>query len=171
LAAGRNNVVPRNLRKEAEKRGVPASRLVFAKRIALNDHLARHRLADLFLDTLPCNAHTTASDALRMGLPVVTCLGSTFAGRVAASLLHAVGLPELVTTSNAEYEALAFKLATEPASLDAVRSKLSAHRSTHALFDTDRFRRHIESAFTTMHERHRRGEPPDGFSVSCIERQ
>jgi protein O-GlcNAc transferase len=166
-----NNVVPKNLRKEAEKRGVPASRLVFAERIALNDHLARHCLADLFLDTLPCNAHTTASDALRMGLPVVTCLGSTFAGRVAASLLHAVGLPELVTTSNAEYEALAFKLATEPASLDAVRSKLSAHRSTHALFDTDRFRRHIESAFTTMHERHRRGEPPDGFSVSCIERQ
>jgi len=161
-----------NLRREAERRGVAAERLVFAQRLPQHeDHLARHRLADLFLDTLPYNAHTTASEALWMGLPVVTCLGSTFAGRVAASLLDAVGLPELVTTSHVEYEALAFKLATEPAALDAMRSKLSAHRGTHALFDTDRFRRHIESAFTTMHERHRRGEPPDGFSVSCIERQ
>ena len=171
LATPRNSTM-NNLRREAERCGVAAERLVFAQRLAQHeDHLARHRLADLFLDTLPYNAHTTACEALWMGLPVVTCLGSTFAGRVAASLLHAVGLPELVTTSHVEYEALAFKLATEPASLDAVRSKLSAHRSTHALFDTDRFRRHIESAFTTMHERHRRGEPPDGFLVSCIERQ
>jgi protein O-GlcNAc transferase len=162
----------RNLRQEAERRGVAADRLLFAERVSRHeDHLARHRLADLFLDTLPYNAHTTACDALWTGLPVVTCLGATFAGRVAASLLHAIGLDELVTTSLAEYEALAVKIATTPALLGALREKLAAQRGTHALFDTERFRRHIECAFITMHERHLRGEPAAHFSVSSVERQ
>jgi predicted O-linked N-acetylglucosamine transferase (SPINDLY family) len=163
-----DGLVLQNLRRAAERRGVAASRLVFAKRVALEHHLARHRLADLFLDTLPYNAHTTASDALWMGLPVLTCPGKTFAGRVAASLLHAIGLDELVTASLAEYEALAVKLATDRVLLETVRAKLAAHRLTHALFDTDRFRRHIESAFMTMHECHQRGEPPAHFLVSSI---
>src|SRR5262249_41621716 len=102
-----NAAAPDNLRKEAERRGISPARLIFAPKAALADHLARHRLADLFLDTYYCNAHTTASDALWAGLPVVTCVGAAFAGRVAASLLHAVGLPELVTTSLNDYAALA----------------------------------------------------------------
>ena len=160
-----------NLRGEAEKRGISPDRLVVAERVARHeDHLARHRLADLFLDTLPYNAHTTAGDALWAGLPVVTCTGATFAGRVAASLLHAIGLPELVTTQPADYVALALRLATDPGLLAALRAKLSVHRGTHALFDSDRFRRHLESAYVTMHERHRRGEAPAGLTVRQIER-
>jgi protein O-GlcNAc transferase len=156
-----------NLCREAERRGIAASRLVFARRVArAEDHLARHRLADLFLDTLPYNAHATAADALWAGLPVVTCIGSTFVGRVAASLLDALGMPELVTTSLADYEALAFRLATQPAALGAVRAKLAANRSTHPLFDTDRTRWHLEAAYATVHERRRRGERPAGFSVA-----
>jgi predicted O-linked N-acetylglucosamine transferase (SPINDLY family) len=103
-----------NLRKEAHRRGVNADRLIFAPRMPLPGHLARHRAADLFLDTLPCNAHTTASDALWEGLPVLTCAGETFAGRVAASLLRAIRLPELVVRTPADYEALATELATHP---------------------------------------------------------
>jgi protein O-GlcNAc transferase len=156
----------RNLRQEAERRGVAADRLVFAEHVARHeDHLARHRLADLFLDTLPYNAHTTACDALWTGVPVLTCRGSTFAGRVAASLLHAIGLDELVTASAAEYEALAVKIATTPALLVALKEKLAAHRGSHALFDTDRFRRNIEAAFITMHERRLRGERAAHFAV------
>ncbi|HET9404972.1 MAG TPA: tetratricopeptide repeat protein [Burkholderiales bacterium] len=160
-----NAAAARNLRREAEHRGVAPQRLVFAPRLRLDKHLARHRLADLFLDTLPCNAHTTASDALWAGLPVLTCLGTTFAGRVAASLLHAIGLNELVTHSLEEYEALALELAANRKRLDDIRSRLAANRATHPLFDTDRFRRHIEAAYTKMWERHQRGEPPASFSV------
>jgi len=155
----------RNLRHEARDRGIDPARLVFAPRIAHAEHLARHRLADLFLDTLPCNAHTTASDALLTGLPVLTCLGRTFAGRVAASLLDAVGLPELITRSVPEYEALALKLAREPATLAAIRDRLVRNRATHPLFDCARTCRQIESAYLRMWEMHRRGESPRGFSV------
>jgi predicted O-linked N-acetylglucosamine transferase (SPINDLY family) len=109
-----NGQATNNLRKEATLRGVRADRLVFAPFMPLPEHLARHRLADLFLDTLPCNAHTTASDALWAGLPVLTCLGETFAGRVAASLLNAVRLPELITRTAEEYEGLAIDIATNP---------------------------------------------------------
>jgi protein O-GlcNAc transferase len=145
-----------NLRREAERCAVSAQRLVFAPKVAENtDHLARQRCADLFLDTLPYNAHSTASDALWAGLPVLTCLGETFAGRVAASLLRAVGLPELVTTSLEDYEALALRLAREPSSLAAVKDKLARNRETQPLFDTARFTRHIEAAYITMWERHR----------------
>ena len=157
-----------NLRREAQRRGVGPERLVFAPRRNQGEHLARHRLADLFVDTLPYTAHTTASDALWAGLPVVTCMGAAFCGRVAGSLLHAVGLPDLVTDSLPDYEALALKLATTPALLSAIRARLARHRTTFPLFDTDRFRRHIESAYVTMLDRHQRGEPPAGFAVEAI---
>ncbi len=158
----------RNLRSEAESRGVRADRLVFAAHAPLTDHLARHRLADLFLDTLPCNAHTTASDALWAGLPVLTCRGNAFPGRVAASLLRAIGLPELITDNPADYEALALKLATTPDVMADIRSRLARNRNAHPLFDIDRCRRHVESAYITMYERYQRGEPPQDFSVQPI---
>jgi protein O-GlcNAc transferase len=160
-----NDGAARNLRKEAAARGVDPARLIFADRTALEDHLARHRLADLFLDTLPYNAHTTASDALWAGLPVVTCLGQAFAGRVAASLLNAVGLPELVTRNLADYEALALRLAGDAAMLRAIRDKLANHRATHPLFDADRFRRNIEAAYRRMWETWQRGERAQPFRV------
>ncbi len=155
-----------NLRKEAERRGVRADRLVFAQRMALPDHLARHRNADLFLDTLPYNAHTTASDALWAGLPVLTCAGEAFASRVAASLVSAVGLPELITTTPAGFEALAIALASDRARLEQVRAKLLANRPTAPLFDTPRFARHIEAAYEEMYERHLAGLPPDHIVVA-----
>jgi predicted O-linked N-acetylglucosamine transferase (SPINDLY family) len=160
-----NKTVARNLRQEAERRSIASGRVIFAPRVKMEEHLARQRLADLFLDTLPYNAHVTASDALWVGLPVVTHIGGAFAGRVAASLLNAVGLPELLTSSWEDYEALALKLATSPAMLADIRAKLALNRTTHPLFDTGRFRRHIESAYVTMWERYQRGEPPVSFAV------
>jgi len=165
LLAGNEDAV-RNLRRSAQARGIAPERLVFAPRMMLEDHLARHRLAGLFLDSLPINAHTTASDALWAGLPVVTCLGAGFAGRVAGSLLSALGLPELITDTREDYEALALNLARDGSTLASLRAKLAQNRRTHPLFDTDRLRRHIESAFETMLERCRRGEPPAGFTVA-----
>jgi predicted O-linked N-acetylglucosamine transferase (SPINDLY family) len=141
---------------------------VFAPRVKPDDHLARQRLGDVFLDTHYCNAHTTASDALWAGLPVITCAGPAFAGRVAASLLHAVGLPELVTASLADYEALALKLARNPALLASFKARLAVNRSTHSLFDTGGFARRIEAAYFAMWERHRRGQPPEGFAVAAL---
>ena len=160
-----NPSVPGNLRREAANRGVAAERLVFAPRAGLEEHLARHRLVDLFLDTLPYNAHTTASDALWMGIPVLTCLGSTFAGRVAASLLTAVGLPELIATSLEEYEALALDIARDPGRLAALKAKLERNRASYPLFDTRQFTSHIEAAYVSMWERYQRGEPPMSFAV------
>jgi len=154
-----------NLRHEAQQRGIAPERLVFAPRVSAEDHLARHRQADLFLDTLPCNAHTTASDALWTGLPVVTCLGQTFAGRVAGSILHAAGLPELVTHSLAEYEQLALRLARDPAALAAVKEKLAKNRDACPLFDTARSARQLEAAYTIVWERAQRGEVAESFSV------
>ena len=161
-----NDLASRNLRAEAEARGVGANRLVFAPRLLPPEHLARHRLADLFLDTLPCNAHTTASDALWTGLPLLTCRGNAFPGRVAASLLRAIGLPELITENLTEYEALALKLASMPNMLAGIRSRLAQNRSTAPLFDIERYRRHLESAYITMYERYQQGLPPQGFSVT-----
>lgn len=168
LLAG-NASVAANLRREAAGRGIAPERLVFSRLARQPEHLARHRLADLFLDTLPCNAHTTASDALWAGLPVLTCLGTTFAGRVAASLLTAVGLPELITYSLRDYEQLAIRLATDPALHRNLKSRLDRNRSSASLFDTDRFRRHIEAAYTTMWQTSQRGEPPKSFAVRAIE--
>ena len=163
-----NAAASRNLRLEAKARGVGAERLIFAPRMSPSNHLARHRLADLFLDTLPCNAHTTASDALWAGLPVLTCRGAAFPGRVAASLLRTIGLPDLIAESLDDYEALAFKLATTPDLMADIRLRLERNRMTYPLFDTDRFRRHIESAYVTMYERYQRGEPPHSFAVPEI---
>jgi protein O-GlcNAc transferase len=160
-----NATAASNLRKEAAARGVNPERLIFATRLPLAEHLARHRFADLFLDTLPCNAHTTASDALWAGLPVVTCLGTTFAGRVAASLLNAIGLPELTTTTLEAYEALAIELATQPEKLACIKETLAANRLTTPLFDTRLSTRHLEAAFSAMHERHQAGLPPDHIAV------
>lgn len=157
----------KNLRAEARIRDVDPDRVIFAPRCQLADHLARHRLADLFLDTLPYNAHTTASDALWAGLPVVTCAGRSFAARVAGSLLHAVGLPELVTETLKDYEALALRLAREPDTCAAIRSKLRANRDTAPLFDTDHFRRSIEAAYTAMYTRWQAGDAPSAFAVEA----
>jgi predicted O-linked N-acetylglucosamine transferase (SPINDLY family) len=140
---------------------------VFAPKAEISRHLARHRLADLFLDNLPVNAHTAASDALWVGLPVLTCMGESFIGRVAASLLGAVGPPELVTRSLDEYEALALKLATDPVLMASIRQKLDANCKTSPLFDTDRLRRHIEHAYMTMWDIAQRGEPPRSFAVDA----
>jgi predicted O-linked N-acetylglucosamine transferase (SPINDLY family) len=157
-----------NLRREAGKRGVAAGRLVFAKfATSMETHLARHRLAGLFLDTLPYNAHTTASDALWMGVPVVTCAGATFAGRVAASLLQAAGVEDLITTSLEEYEKLALKLAQDPALLDSLRARIEAARRASPLFDTARFTRGLEAAYVQMWQRLQRSEPPSAFSVDA----
>ena len=160
-----DDAVRENLVRAAAAREIDPARLVFAERSEPEAHLARHRLADLFLDTLPYNAHTTACDALWAGLPVLTCKGAGFAGRVAASLLSAAGIPELVTADLREYEALALRLATDASLLRGLRQRLAQNRSSCPLFDTDRFRRHIENAYTTMWEIHRRGESPRSFSV------
>jgi predicted O-linked N-acetylglucosamine transferase (SPINDLY family) len=146
-------------------RGVDPGRLVFAGRLKVDQHLARHRLADLFLDTLPYNAHTTASDALWAGLPVLTCQGEAFAARVASSLLTAVGLPQLVTTNLADYEALAVALAQDAHRLGDIRAKLAHNRATEPLFDTDRFRQYLEAAYLRMWDICQRGEAPRSFAV------
>ena len=145
-----NDTQRRNLRQAAAKRGVDPDRLIFAGRVPPATHLARHRLADLFLDTLPYNAHTTASDALWAGVPVVTALGKAFPGRVGASLLSAVGLPELIAPDLAAYEALALELAREPDRLAGFCARLDTVRHSAPLYDTDRFARDIEAAFAGM---------------------
>jgi protein O-GlcNAc transferase len=160
-----NAAAAANLRKEAQTRGVAADRLIFAPRTTPPEHLARQRLADLFLDTSPYTAHTTCSDALWAGLPVVTFLGPTFAARVAGSLLTAAGLPALVTASPAEYEQLALHLARNSAALAAVKTKLVANRESCALFDTARFTRNLEAAFLMMVDRQRVGLAPQSFAV------
>jgi predicted O-linked N-acetylglucosamine transferase (SPINDLY family) len=160
-----NATAARNLRQEAERRGVRGERIVFAERAPHAEHLARQRLADLFLDTLPYNAHTTASDALWAGVPVLTCTGDAFAGRVAASLLNAIGLPELITSEAQAYETLAVGYATNSAKLSEIRRKLAANRLTTPLFDTPLFIRHIEAAYATMYDRYWADLPPDHIYV------
>lgn len=160
-----NEAVIRNLSREALERDVAPERLIFAPRVPVEEHLARQRVADLFLDTLPYNAHTTASDALWAGLPVLTCPGDSFAARVAASLLQAVSLPELIATSLADYENRALALASQPALLAGLRSRLAANRDRCPLFDTQLYCRHLESAYTVMWQRAERGEPPVTFAV------
>jgi len=147
----RNEASQGNLRREAQAAGIDPARLVFAQRVPrVEDHLARYRLADVFLDTDLYNAHTTAADALMAGLPVVTVMGQSFPSRVAGSLLHAIGLPELVTHSHAEYEALALALAHDPVRLQALKQKLAANRRTQPLFDTARFTRDFEATCLGM---------------------
>ncbi len=148
-----NALATANLRREAESRGIAAGRLIFAPALPNPEHLARFAIADLFLDTLPYNAHTLASDALWGGCPMLTCAGETFPSRVAGSLLGAVGLPELVTTSLAEYEALAIQLAADRDRLTGLRERLRRNRLTFPLFDSRRFARHLEEAYAAMWER------------------
>jgi protein O-GlcNAc transferase len=160
-----NELARRNLRREAEQRGVAPERLIFAPIKPLAEHLARHCHADLFLDTLPCNAHTTASDALWSGLPVLTSPGATFAGRVAASAVAAAGVPELISSSLAAYEQLALDLACSPERLRALRERLERNRATAPLFDMPVYVRNLETAYARMWERWRAGEPPAAFAL------
>lgn len=159
-------VAERNIRREAAVRGVDPQRIVLAPLVPYARYLAQYRRADLFLDTLPFNAGTTASDALWSGVPVVTCSGEAFAARMAGSLLRAAGLPELIATSLEDYEALALRLVQDPALLAATKAKLGPGRSP--LFDTARFTRHIEAAFVSMWQRHQKGERPVSFAVEAI---
>jgi predicted O-linked N-acetylglucosamine transferase (SPINDLY family) len=161
-----NSTAVNNLKKEAKINGVDPNRLIFAPRLTFKeDHLSRIQLADLFIDTLPFNAHVTASDALRMGLPVLTCIGSSFASRVAASLLNAVNLPELITTTQEQYESLAIELATNPEKLKIIKDKLVDNLPTAPLYDTLLFTRHLESAYLTMYDRYQHGLDPDHIYV------
>jgi predicted O-linked N-acetylglucosamine transferase (SPINDLY family) len=161
-----NETAAGNLRKEAAARGVSAGRLVFARHLPLSEHLARHRAADLFLDTLPCNAHTTASDALWAGLPVLTRIGESFAARVAASLLNGIGMPELIATTQEQYEATAIELATNPSRMAEATRKLRENRLTTPLFDTDLYTRRLEDAYLQIHERYHAGLSPDDIYVA-----
>jgi predicted O-linked N-acetylglucosamine transferase (SPINDLY family) len=155
-----------NLRRRAAAAGIDPDRLVFAARQpSLADHLARHRLADLFLDTLPYNAHTTASDALWAGLPVLTQSGDNFAGRVAASLLSAAGLPDLIVKTAEDFERLAIDFARTPAMLEAMRERVARARVESPLFKTELFTRHLEDAYAAMLERARNGLPPDHIDI------
>ena len=163
-----NQWVAASLRREAASRGIAPERLVFAQRVLLPDHLVRQQLADLFLDTLPFNAGATASPALRAGLPILTCMGQAFAGRMAASLLRAVDLPELVTTTPEAYESLAIELALNPARLLALRERLARNRTTTPLFDTARFTRNLEAAYTAVHARVHAGLPPDHIHIEPV---
>ena len=163
-----NPTATKNLHKEAETRGIDSSRLVFAPRMKLEEHLARHRLADLFIDTLPCNAHTTASDALWAGLPILTQIGQSFPARVAASLLNAMDLSELVTKTSEEYESKAVDLANDTAKLAQIKKKLEQNRRTSPLFDGQLFARHIEAAYVEIHLRHLSGKKPDHVYVPSL---
>lgn len=165
----RGEVAQGNLRKEAEARGVDSSRLVFAGRVPLvEDHLARYRQADLFLDTHPYNAHTTAADALMAGLPVVTCMGNAFPSRVAGSLLHAIGVPELITHSLDEYESLALRLALSPNELGAMRQRIRGNKTSCSLFDTAGFCRNLEAAYIAMWRQTQLGGIQDELGSGAI---
>ena len=161
-----NANVASNLRSETRAKGVDPRRIVFATRIPPPDHLARHRVADLFLDTSPYNAHTTASDALWAGLPIVTQAGETFPGRVAASLLRTLGLPELVAPTPQAYEDLAVELAVNPEKLATIKSQVVRNRSTTPLFDTQLYTRHLEAAYVAMYKRQRNGLSPEHIIVT-----
>jgi len=161
-----NSWAVENLKKEAEKQGIAPDRLVFAERMPLPEHLARHRQANLFLDTLPYNAHTTTSDALWAGLPVLTLMGNSFASRVAASLLNAIGLPELITNTQEEYETLAVGLAQNPQKLADIKLKLVNSRLTTPLFDTQLFTKNLEAAYSKMYERYQADLGPDHIAIT-----
>lgn len=161
-----NPSAARNLKNEAQRRGVHPDRIIFAQKLPLTQHLARYRLADLFLDTLPYSAHTTASDALWMGLPVLTCLGKSFAGRVAASLLKTINLPELIATDMTQYEALAIDLGQHPERIVALRAKINEQRLSSPLFDAELFVADLEQAYQKMVQRYQQGLSPATLEIS-----
>ena len=160
-----NSIAKDNLIKEATARGIDSSRILFAERLPIPEHLGRHNLADLFLDTLPYNSHTTCSDALWAGLPVLTLMGNTFPGRVAASLLNAIEQPELITNTRQEYEALAIELAMSPQKIVDVKLKLANNRLTTPLFDTQRFTKNLETAYMKMFERYQSDLAPEHITI------
>jgi predicted O-linked N-acetylglucosamine transferase (SPINDLY family) len=161
-----NQDATHHLQQEAQARGIDAERIIFAKRVPLSEHLGRHQCADLFLDTLPYNAHTTASDALWAGLPVLTCTGTSFAGRVASSLLSTLDLPELIATSVAEYESLAYGLASSPEKLQQIKAKLAKNRLNSPLFNADLMARELESAYLAMYKRFQEALPPEHINLN-----
>jgi predicted O-linked N-acetylglucosamine transferase (SPINDLY family) len=161
-----NPIAKENLIKEAAARGIDPSRLIFAERLPIAEHLARHDLAGLFLDTAPYNAHTTCSDALWAGLPVLTLMGHTFPGRVAASLLSAVGLSQLITNTQGEYEALAIELAMNPMKLAEIKWKLVDNRLTAPLFDASRFTKNLEAVYIKMYERYQADFQPEDIFIT-----
>ena len=161
-----NDMTIENLKNEAVKQGISEKRLVFAPYVSLSEHLNRIKHADLFLDTRPYNAHTTSSDALRMGLPVLTCIGKSFSSRVAASILNSLTLTELITETEEDYESLAIELATNPIKLTSIKDKLIHNLSSASLFDTPLFTRNLESAFKTMYEKHHNGMKPEHIYVN-----
>ena len=162
---GKNQWVVSNLRKAAAKRNIDPARLVFSERVSKDEHLARHQHADLFLDTFNYNAHTTAIEALWAGLPLVTKIGDQFAARVGASLLNGLGLSDLITSTEAEYEALTLKLAQDQDALSSVRDRLNNARSTSLVFDTKQYVRDFESALTTIWKRRVSGQEPANLSI------
>ena len=164
-----NQWANKNLKKEAESRGVNPARLIFAEQLPMDQHLARIQNADLFLDTFPCNAHTTASDALWMGLPLLTLSGRSFAARVAGSLLKAIDLEELITTDLTEYKSLALELAHDPEKLSNIKSKLKNNRNTCSLFDTECFKNNLQKGFIHMVELSEAGSEAETFYVSDLE--
>ena len=156
-----------NLLNEFSNRGIDPKQIIFAERVeSMEDHLARYQMADLFLDTLPFNAHTTAIDALKAGVPLITLAGNAFAGRVGASLLQALNLPELITHSREEYESLAISLATNPEKFAVLKKKLSGNRSSAPLFNTPLFAGNIETAYQQMYKRYQEDLPPDHIYVN-----
>jgi predicted O-linked N-acetylglucosamine transferase (SPINDLY family) len=166
LLYAQSGQVEGNLRREAAARGIDAGRIVFAERVPFADYLARYQAMDLFLDTQPYNAGATASDALWAGLPVLTRLGTSFAGRIGASLLEALGLPELIVSTAQQYEDAAVDLAADPHRLAALRRRLMANRLTAALFDTRGFARSLEAAYVEIHRRYQADLPPVDVQVS-----
>ena len=160
-----NPITIKNLQQEANKRNVGSDRLIFAKPMALDKHLARHKVADLFVDTFPYTAHTTCSDALWAGLPVLTCTGESFASRVSASLLNAIGLSELAAHTHKEYEDMAIELANNPIRLKEIKNELEKNKLEKPLFNTKLFTKHIESAYTEMHKKYIKNEKPDHIKI------
>ena len=161
-----NEAAEANLTKEAINNGINPNRIIYATRVPqVEDHLARYQLADLFLDTFPYNAGTTASDALWAGLPTLTTMGKSFASRMAASLLNAIGLPELITNTQEEYEALAIELAMNPNKLTDIKNKLASNRLTTPLFDTPLFTKNLEVAYSKMYERYQDDLQPDHITI------
>ncbi len=149
-----------NLKKEAKKKGINTDRIIFANRVSISDHLARHKLADLFIDTFPYSAHTTCSDSLWSGLPLVTLMGNSFASRVGASLLKAVGLKELITKTKTEYENLIFELSNNSKKLKDIRKKLEINKFKMPLFDTKSYTKNLEKSYIKIYERYHKNKSP-----------
>jgi len=160
-----NELSKTNLTKEIVRRGIEAERLIFGASLDRPEYMARYRTADLFLDTQPYNAGTTASDALRMGLPMLTLKGESYQSKMGASILTALNLPELITLTPEEYESLAIELASNPDKLKIIKDKLASNLSTAPLYNTPLFTKNLESAFTEMYENHHKGLEPDHIYV------